>query len=200
MKKKFLLLISVVFSFLFSTTNAMAVSPADFPACSNPQGSQIAHYPSGIHGIVGSQATYSGSDTVYQVDELKTVQCFCPENGNGIQTNWFKAIGLSDDQIKAYQHDGWLYVVTGKLWGLSDDPYLAKNYDFTCPGSKSGSGGGSGNSQSGGGSSNGSSGGIVEASSAVLGLAGTGNTITLLGVATTGLVAFFLSFILRKRS
>ncbi len=178
-----------------STVKAMAVSPSDFPACSNPQGDKVVSYDSGVHGIVGSAAEFRGSDAVYSVDPSKTMQCFCPSEGSshGIQTDWFRAGSLSQNEINTYEHDGWVYLSTGKVWGLSDEPYLAKNQDYTCRGS-SNPGGGSG-------SSSGSSNGAVQAASAILGLASlasTGNTITLLGVAIMGFVAFILSFLLRK--
>ncbi|MDP3941876.1 MAG: hypothetical protein Q8Q49_06235 [bacterium] len=175
-------IVLTLFYLIFSTAQAMAVSVSDFPACSNPQGTLVVGYDSGVHGIVGSTSEYKGSDKVYQVDASKTTQCFCPSDGTtGIQTDWFKAGNLSQDEVKTYEHDGWTYIPTGKIWGLSDEPYLAKNHDYTCKGT-----------------SNGTSNGVVEAASAVLGLASTGNTITLLSIASTGLVAFFLSFLLRK--
>lgn len=198
MKYASIITIIAIFVYLvFSTAEAMAVSPADFPACSNPQGSLIASYDSGTHGIVGSSGVYSGSDKVYQIDSQKVTQCFCPLDGNGIQTNWVKAGSLTIDEQKIHERDGWTFIPTGKVWGLEDVSYYAKNHDFACPGS-GGSAGNSQSSSSGGGSSSGTSTGIVEASSAVLGLAGTGNTITLLSIATTGLVAFSLSFLLKK--
>ncbi len=197
MKFASLVTLIAIFAYLvLSTAQAMAVSPADFPSCSNPQGSLLASYDSGTHGIVGNTATFTGSDKVYWIDDQKVTQCFCPLDGKGIQTNWIKANSLSQDEIKVHERDGWIYIASGKTWGLEDVAYLAKNHDFSCPGSSNGSSG----SQSGGGSSNGTSSGIVEASSAVLGLAGTGNTITLLYIASTGLVAFFLSFLLKRQN
>lgn len=193
MKYASIVTIIAIFVYLvFSTAEAMAVSPADFPACSNPQGSVLADYSTGTHGIVGNAGTFTGSDKVYKVNEEKVTQCFCPLDGNGIQTNWIKTTGLTQDEIKIHERDGWIFIATGKAWGLDDASYLAKNHNYAC-GSSNGS---SGSSQSGGGS--GSSNGIVEASTAVLGLAGTGNTITLLSLASTSLVAFALSFFIKR--
>ena len=189
-------IIAIFVYLVFSTAQAMAVSPADFPACSNPQGTVIASYDTGTHGIVGNSGAYTGSDKVYRVDAEKITQCFCPTVGMGVQTNWIKTQNLSADEIKIHERDGWFFISSGKVWGLDDVSYLARNHDFTCNGS---SGSSNGSQQSSGGSSaNGSSTGIVEASTAIMGLAGTGNTITLFSIATTGLVAFALSFILKR--
>src|SRR3989344_5757934 len=114
-------IVLTLFYLVLSTAKAMAVSTSEFPACSNPQGTLIANYDSGTHGIVGSTSEYKGSDKVYQVDPSKTTQCFCPSDGStGIQTDWFKAGSLSQDEIKVYERDGWIYILTGKAWGLSD--------------------------------------------------------------------------------
>jgi len=108
----------------------------DFGSCLNPQGSVIASYDSGTHGIVG-QNEVSGSDSVYQSSSNGVTQCFCPDNGNGIQTNWLKASDLSADDISILKNQGWIYVPTGSNWGLGDTAYLAKNSDFACRGTRS---------------------------------------------------------------
>ncbi|HEX8965691.1 MAG TPA: hypothetical protein VF820_04645 [Patescibacteria group bacterium] len=62
------------FSALFAAvTPAFASTTPDFPACSSPQGSTIASYDSGTHGIPGDSSTYTGSDTVYQVNESQVL-------------------------------------------------------------------------------------------------------------------------------
>lgn len=112
---------------------AYAVTTPSFPSCVNPQGSLKVQYDNGTHGIVGRTATFTGSDKVYQLsgnDQL--MQCFCPENGNGIQTNWWKVANLSESDIKMLTNDGWTYVADGSAWGLDNAPYVAKNSDYNC--------------------------------------------------------------------
>src|SRR5215210_7466089 len=92
----------IVLTALFwqSATSALAVTTPSFPTCINPQGSVKASYSSGTHGIVGSTQEYTGSDSVYTLSDNTIVQCFCPVNGNGIQTDWWKIANLSDTDIK----------------------------------------------------------------------------------------------------
>lgn len=102
-------------------------------SCVNPQGEIIADYATGIHGIVGNPNTFTGSDKVYKNKETGDVtQCFCPTNGQGIQTNWIKTNQLSQDEIKQYEAQGWIYIPVGSDWGLDNVPYLAKNSNYTC--------------------------------------------------------------------
>lgn len=164
----------------------------NFPSCAAPSGSLIADYNSGTHGIVGSTSVYTGSDRVYQVTGDTLVQCFCAENGQGIQTNWWKASSLSQEQVQTLIAQGWYYIQDGDLWGLSADPYVAKNNTYSCLPSASnppttsttstGSSAGGGEGQS--------------ASGSVLGLAATGNTLTLIVVFTVSL-AFIVAGAMR---
>lgn len=170
-----------------------AVAIPSFPACVNPQGTVKASYDSGTHGIVGSSAEYNGSDKVYQLDQNGLVQCFCADNGQGIQTNWMKAAGFSDADIQVLKNQGWIYVPTGAIWGLEDTPYLAKNTDYACNGDAGGSSGSSS------GSSGGTGGSVLgAATSAVAGLASTGNILFTFGMSTVGLVLFIVGSLFGK--
>jgi hypothetical protein len=170
---------------------AFAVVSPTFPSCSNPQGTVKVSYAQGTHGIVGSGATYSGSDAVYTLTDNSLTQCFCSVEGNGIQTNWMKAGEISQDQIKVFESQGWVFIPTGAAWGLEDVPYLAQNANYSClPQSGGGSGGGTGVSD-----------GRTESlgclhtdcsnqqGAQVLGI----STGQVLGLATTGNIAFVLS-------
>lgn len=164
--KKFLLFVSIFLSLLnLSVSSSLAISSADapnFPACSSPQGSLIVSYDSGVHGIVGNQGQFSGSDKVYQVSENSVVQCFCATNGEGIQTNFWKVSSLSQDEIDQLTKEGWNYIPSGSAWGLGDSAYFAKNSSYSCKGTGGGDGSTNGSSSTGG-------------SGQVLGLATTGN-------------------------
>ena len=138
--KNTIALLASIFYLLVSTTSVFAVSTPSFPACANPQGSLKVSYSEGVHGIVGSGATYTGKDTVYTLSDSTTTQCFCGADGNGIQTNWWKASSLTEAEINILKADGWHYVPTGSLWGLAVDPYLAKNISYSCNSSSSSSG------------------------------------------------------------
>ena len=195
-KASIITVLATVLYLIVSTANAMAVSSSDFPVCANPQGDLIASYDSGVHGIVDDTGTYTGSDKVYKIDDEKLVQCFCADDGSGIQTNWFKASNLTDEEIESHKKQGWIVIPNGSLWGLDDAVYLAQNQSYACNG---GSGGGSSDTASG---DNGS--GTVDSVSSsiggsVLGLATTGSSLTLFGAFTTGLVSVFLSFFLKKK-
>lgn len=164
---------------------AYAVTTPTFPSCANPQGEVKVSYSEGTHGIVGSTATYTGRDTVYTLSDNSLTQCFCDKDGLGIQTNWWKASSLTESEIEILKADGWYYLPTGNLWGLAQDPYLAKNYNYSCL--PSGSNTPSSNSSSVQGD-NGIGGGEE---GEVLGLAATGNSLTLILVFSLGL-AFIL--------
>ncbi len=116
-----------------STAYAEQESTPTFPNCMNPQGTNIANYSTGTHGIVGSSSTYTGSDAVYALSEETNVQCFCPAEGStGIQTNWWEIPEMSFEEIANYQKLGWIYVPNGALWGLNENPYLTYNTEYSC--------------------------------------------------------------------
>lgn len=170
-------IITVTFCLLLISfaSPAHSVAIPGFPACTAPQGDIKANYSDGTHGIIGSTATYTGSDTVFQLSAETLVQCYCPKDGTtGIQSNWWKTSLLSETDIEILKNDSWNYVPNGALWGLEKAPYLVKNNEYTC----------------GGGSS-----GIVQSAVAetpnVLGLASTGDIVLVIGTGVGGL-AFLL--------
>lgn len=158
-----------------------AQTPPDFPACSNPQGTLKVSYNSGTHGIAGDTQVYSGSDTVYSVDEFRTLQCFCSVDGEGTQTNWWKISSLTQDEIDTLKNLGWVYVPSGEPWGLSNDPYMAKNSEYAC----------------GGGSSSGS---VAAASTGGSVLAATGTSLQVLVSFLGGLMLLLSGWILKRKA
>ncbi len=113
-------------------TNASEISEPTFADCENPQGQLKVSYASGIHGIVGVYSEQTGSDAVYTLTQDTLVQCFCPNEGNGTQTNWWKVSEMSLEEVAELQKQGWTYIPNGALWGLEEEPYLAKNLSYDC--------------------------------------------------------------------
>jgi len=120
----------------FTFVKAQIITP-NFPTCSNPIGTLKVSYEDGIHGIVGNTFQYSGSDSVYSVDELTLIQCFCSVDGDGIQTDWWKINSLTQNEIDTLKNLGWVFIPNGSVWGLDDAPYMAKNSDYACGGTSS---------------------------------------------------------------
>lgn len=152
--------------------NAFAVTPPDFPACSNPSGTTLrVEHNEGIHGLVGSTAEHRGKDSVYNVNinSDQVLQCLCTDQGEGIQTNWWKVSSLNDLDIQILRNQGWHYIVSGALWGLDSAQYMAYNSRYACRGEDGGVGGGD-----------------------VLGLALTGNKIELYSALGIGIGILFL--------
>ena len=169
---------------------AYAVDTPNFPSCLSPQGTLRVFYPNGTHGIVGSSQEYVGSDTVYDLDQSTLLQCFCSVDGTGIQTNWWNASSLSEEQIEILKKEGWFYVPDGSLWGLVADPFVAKNVSYSCrntPAPSSSSSSSSSNSSSNSTSSNSSS----TSEGDVLGLAATGDSLVLLALTVLALIFIF---------
>ncbi|MBI1863264.1 hypothetical protein HYS00_04055 [Candidatus Microgenomates bacterium] len=176
-----------------TAANVHAIDMPAFPSCLVPSGQVKAQYIEGTHGIVGDAGVYTGADIVYTVNKDQVIQCFCPPEGQGIQTNWMKATGLYENEIEQLKREGWIYVPTGSVWGLENEAYLAKNTAYSClsQGGAGSSAGGGGGSSSSGGSSSGSNGtgGGTSAGSNTAGLASTGSWIAILETAIIG--AFF---------
>lgn len=188
------------------------ITPPDFPSCANPQGTIIANYDTGSHAIVGSVTLKTGIDTVYSVANNIIIQCFCPPNTSGIQTNWWKIPELTAQEIENFKSQGWTFIPEGALWGLQSGSYFAKNESYSCLSSGGGGGGGSGGGESsssgssGGSSSGGSGGGEVsgatQSSSSlgeILSLAATGNILTIYSLLGLGIILLSLSYLLAKR-
>lgn len=155
---------------------AYAVTKPNFPSCTNPQGVLKIQYSDGIHGIAGNSANYSGSDSVYTLTEETLLQCFCAQDGQGIQSNWWKVSSLSQAEINILKRDGWVFVVNGLVWGLDDAPYLVRNGAYDCP-----AGGG-------------------EVAGAVLGWAATGNTPLVSILAIAGSTALLIGVWLKRKA
>lgn len=183
-KKISLTLLNATMIFLLSWGVVYGVDIPNFPQCSNPSGTIKSKYDSGTHGIVGIEGTYVGGDVVYQVNENAVVQCFCADSGNGIQTNWWKVPGITEETIKELKALGWIFVPSGSVWSLTNDPYMALNSQYTC---KSSSGGGSGGSNT-----------SSSSSSNVLALASTGSTLKVAFFALLGASALLSGVILRR--
>jgi hypothetical protein len=124
-------LVSIIGLFI-NVQSASAVTVPTFPSCLNPQGTLKVSYSDGTHGVVGDTKTYTGYDAVYKLTDNTLVQCLCPKDGNGIQTNWMKASGFSQSEINTLKNDGWVYIQNGSAWGLDNEPYLAKNIGYSC--------------------------------------------------------------------
>ncbi len=184
--------------FLFAITlapaKALATSVPTFPACVSPSGELIASYNSGTFGIAGKSGSYSGKDNVYKISDQALTQCFCANDGTGIQTNWWKASQLTKEEINEFVAQGWILIPDGSVWGLTADPYLAKNSDYSCQNGGGSSGGGSSSSNGGSSSSNSNS-----DPSAVLGLAATGNLQIAAVLFALGVLSLSTGLIIRNK-
>jgi len=200
-------LIAVLFPLTAQTVKAVS-TPPQF-SCSAPIGQTIASYSEGTHGIPGDSATYTGSDTVYRVDSDHVLQCFCPDNGNGIQSNWWKVSEVSEDDINYYQKLGWVYIPNGALWGLDDSSYFVKNTSYSCSsdggtGGTGGNNGGSGSGSSSSSNSNSSSNndnGVGGAIGSILGasaLAATGSARSIVLFTLVGVIFAWAAYRLRR--
>lgn len=179
--KQSALLVSTILalSLFYRAPVVQAVTPPDFPACANPQGTLQVSYEDGIHGIAGKTAEYKGSDSVYKLGDTTWLQCFCSQEGEGIQTNWWKVSSLTEDDIQILKNQGWSFIPTGALWGLDDEPYMAKNAPYACTGKILAS--------------------AASTAESVLGLASTGNISLIYGLASVGAGSLFLGILARKR-
>lgn len=130
--KHILLATALVIYGLFNTGSVYGAQPPEFHSCLNPQGTQKVKYDNGLHGIAGEEYLFQGKDIVYTLSDNAQLQCFCPEDGNGIQTDWWKASALTGNEITSYQSQGWHLIADGSKWGLSADPYLARNSRYNC--------------------------------------------------------------------
>lgn len=120
-------------------SSAFAISDPPIFSCDAVVGSKVADN-TGNHGIPGNYNAFSGQDQVYKIDEDHVLQCFCDNNNNGIQSNWWKASNLSESDRDFFIRRGWVFIPSGSAWGLTGDPYLVKNDNYAC--NESGIGGG----------------------------------------------------------
>ena len=188
--------------FFTLVNNVYAIIVPTFPSCINPQGEKIVYYSNGVHGVPGDMTTYTGSDAVYRLSETTLMQCLCPADGRGIQTNWWKVTFLTHDEIDSLISKGSKYVPNGLAWGLTDDPYLVKNLTYSCLTTTSnggtGGGGGAGSSSS---SSSGAQSGSVSGLStygSILGLASTGNIKTIIFFNISGITLILFGLYLKR--
>lgn len=109
---------------------AFANATPNFGTCLNPQWSQSQVNYGSNHGVVGI-GSFAGTDTIYSSNG-NVLQCLCTDTGEGYQTNWMKASGLSTSEIDSFKAQGWIYVPYGNDWGLEKGPYLAQNSTYAC--------------------------------------------------------------------
>ncbi len=205
MSKKFSVSLLVSLLVLISSPKTVqAVTIPNFPTCANPQGTVQAYYGTGTHGVPGTTQTNTGSDTVYSIDNNnQLMQCFCAaDTSYAIQTNWWKASDLSEDDIKVLENQGWVFVPDGSAWGLDAVAYLAFNIGYSCRGTGSSSSSGGNSNNSGGGTGGGGqvSGASTQNSlQGVLGLAFTGDIVFLSSVLGLGIVLLLAGTVLYKK-
>lgn len=187
--------------------NVIAMEPPSFPSCLVPAGELKVQYDRGVHGIAGDFGTYHGQDSVYSVAADQELQCFCPPDGQGIQTNWWKIGDMKYKEIEKHKAAGWIYIPTGSVYGLKNKAYLAKNVPYSCMGQptttqpvENEGGPGSSTSAPGGGDSPGagSSGGASSPPSNAAGLAPTGTLMTIFNTALIGALFITGGFLTKK--
>lgn len=187
--------ISLAILLTVSTRQAYAMAVPNFGSCLNPQVAASQVNTGANHGVAGQSSAYSGTDTIYSLQDGNVLQCLCPVEGSGIETEWMKISGISQEELNSFQSQGWIYIPTGAAWGLEDVPYLAKNSDYSCKGSNQST---SSNSNSG---NNGQSTATVVSASTqqgVLGLASTGTALPIYALIFAGFVSLFLGVFLSR--
>lgn len=185
---------------LIASSIVLAQDAPQFPVCSNPQGDVKESYNSGDHAIPGENSTRQGSDTVYSIGDGNYIQCFCAEDGSGIQTNWWRIPQLDQEQIETFIKLGWHFIPDGSDWGLEDVEYLAFNSVYSCgedhtvtptPTSTT-------TSQDNENDDNEGVGGVSDETGLVL--AATGTSVRIMALFISGVVVLTTGIILRKRS
>lgn len=205
MKNLFSLFITLTVVLVLAKPAYAVATDSSLTSCLAPTGNNVADYPDGTHGIVGGTSK-EGHDTVYSLGNGNALQCLCASDGTGTQTNWMNVGELSQDQIKVYENQGWIFIPDGSAWGLSEGSYLAKNTSYSCGGGSSTTQSGGGDGKSDGksdGRSDGRSDGasIVQAATGNAGaLASTGNITFVLSVLAAGIFMTILGFWLRKNT
>lgn len=128
-----MLVLSVVLGFFASHVVATNDTVPNFPSCTSfTVPGDWSSSASGNHHIPGQEATISGKDDVYYIQNGNFVQCLCPSNGaSGIQTNWWNVDGVSQETVNSYTQQGWMQE-NGQAWNLMNYPYLAKNSNYSC--------------------------------------------------------------------
>ncbi|HUW22250.1 MAG TPA: hypothetical protein VMW41_06325 [Candidatus Bathyarchaeia archaeon] len=134
MGKKIFINLLLTSLFFVAAKSVLAVVTPSYPSCTNPTGTLKVHYDEGTHGIPGDLSEHRGSDDVFTIDNNTLYQCFCPPDGIGTQTDWWKASDLSQEEIDTLKRAGWVYIPDGALWGLDNAPYLAISHEYICGG------------------------------------------------------------------
>ena len=184
--KKIIWVSTILFAFSLFSSVVFAADVPSFPSCSNPSGELKVKYASGSHAIIGELSTREGKDEVYWQSNGNALQCFCPNVGDGVQTDWWRVTGISQSDIDKLKTQGWQFVPTGTAWGLMDDPYMARNSSYSCN-----------PSQGGGSTSNSSSDSGI--GGAILSFATTGSKTTFLWLIGSGVALVVTGILLRKR-
>lgn len=186
--------LAVFIGLIGSPVKVYAATPPAFPSCVNPEGTLTSSHPTGTFGIAGKTGGFAGSDAVYKISDQALTQCFCPVDGNGIQTNWWKVSDLTPEEINEQIAKGWILVPDGSVWGLEAEPYLALNLDYSCStGSVRGTSSKSSNNTGAGGQV------LSAVTGQVLGLAATGNMDTIMLLATFGVLLMTSGFLIRRK-
>lgn len=116
----------------FTTAQSFPSINPVFPPCPEGGGIVKEFYPEGWHWILGIEGNQFGADKVFNIGDNNFIQCYFPPNGTeGIQTNWFAANNLTQEDIDDFVSQGWTFVTEGYAWGLPVQFYLAKNQSFT---------------------------------------------------------------------
>src|SRR4051812_18179039 len=102
--------VAIILAVFILANKTFAFDVTSLPTCLAPVGDVLAQFDSGVHGIVGDTSVHTGSDTVYQTGDGTYLQCYCDENGNGIQTNWIMASTLSEEDQAYLRSQGWIEV------------------------------------------------------------------------------------------
>jgi len=119
-------------SLLSTASIAAAWYAPEFPSCTSFSTNGDWSTGVGNHHIPGQEATIFGKDDVYYVQNGNFVQCLCPPNGQGVQTNWWNISGMGQSEIdNKWKPAGW-YHEQGSNWNLMNYPYLAKNTSYQC--------------------------------------------------------------------
>jgi hypothetical protein len=98
-----------------SAKNIEAQTPT-FPLCESQTTNGNPHYYTGLHQIAGD-GLLEGKDDVYGLGNSFYFQCFCSQDGRGIQTNW----------TPVQEGQEW-----GPDWGLNETDYNYENREYNC--------------------------------------------------------------------
>lgn len=185
--KIFIAVIALIILLTVSPQSVSAVSIPDFGSCLNPQVVATQINNGNSHGVVGQNTPYSGQDSIYNLSNGNVLQCLCTIEGSGVQTNWLKAAGLSQEETSSLKAQGWIYIPTGASWGLEDVAYVAKNISYSCKSNQPTP-------------TPGIQAAVAAIQPGILGLAATGNAVALYSFVLAGLFSLLVGLLLKKTS